>query len=180
MHCFTFSLSTDIYIMRGKQNLQKCIHTWSKTCKKSCTKTRHICVCRLFYFLINQIWSHLHHKTIITDASISSTGKRNKRQKKKKTETHMLSSNAYCQHFRHLCINLSVMHKHFHFLEKFRGQHRVPRKKKDAFNLGVWGRTGGGTHNRHIVESFESSILKTTRLPDCNVRVYKIIIVTWQ
>lgn len=57
----------------------------------------------------------------------------------------MLSSNTYCQHFRHLYINLSVMHKHFHFLGKLRGQHRVPRKKKDVFKLGVRGRTGG-TH----------------------------------
>lgn len=163
MHCFTFSLSTDIYIMRGKQNLQKCIHTWSKTCKKSCTKTRHICVCRLFYFLINQIWSHLHHKTIITDASISSTGKRNKRQKKKTTETHMLSSNAYCQHFRHLCINLSVMHKHFHFLGKFRGQHRVPRKKKMPL---IWV-SEGGQEGGHTTDT----LLKVLRALSSKLRI---------
>lgn len=68
------SLSTNIHIVRENMNFRCiCIHTWCKTCKKSCTKTRHICIWRLFYFLINQIWSHLHDKTVITDTSISST-----------------------------------------------------------------------------------------------------------
>lgn len=43
---------------------------------------------------------------------------------------------------------------------KFRGQHKVPtKKKKNAYKLGEeWNGRQTGTQDRHIIKSFESSV----------------------